>query len=89
MEDNTRYTYDKTLESGTKVCLTMIDMCDIKMFYDAACTAEYLIDTGRVLDKDEALNLGYEVRRQMDKYGYDEEFAIKEVFAIKEGIREE
>lgn len=60
------------------VTLSMSDMCQINEYYEAACTAEYLIDNYEVTEE-EAMNLGYDVRRLMKKYGYDEEEAIKEV----------
>ena len=61
------------------VTLTEWDMYDIKKYYEAACTAEYIMENHDITDEDKALKLGYEVRRLMDKYGYYEEEAINEV----------
>ena len=54
------------------------DMYEIKEYYEAHCTAEYIADNYDVTDE-EAVKLGYEVRRLMDKYGSTEEEAIYEV----------
>lgn len=57
--------------------LTMSEMADIHQFYEAACTAEYLMENYEcVKSEEEALILGYEVRRTMDKYGLSEIEAI-------------
>lgn len=61
------------------ITLSMSDMCQIDAYYEAACTAEYLMDNYNITDEDEAMQLGYDVRRLMNKYGYDEEEAIDEV----------
>ena len=60
------------------VTLTMADMCEVDEYYKAACTAEHLVDEYGV-SPDDALKLGYEVRRIMDKYGFSEDDAISEV----------
>ena len=81
------------------ITLNVNDLMELHHYYEAACTAEYLMENyvyeiGPWLreninaelnlsacksDEDIALALGYEVRRLMDKYGYDEEEAINEV----------
>lgn len=61
------------------VTLDVHDLINIHEFYEASCTAEYLVDNYNITDENEALYLGYEVRRIMDKYDYDEETAIAEV----------
>ena len=61
------------------ITLSMSDMVQINEYYEAACTAEYLMDNYDITDKDEAIDLGYDVRRLMDKYGYDEQEAIYKV----------
>lgn len=66
------------------VTLNDCDMYEIKEFYEAYCTAEYIIDNYDVTEE-EAVKLGYEVRRLMNRYGYDEETAIDEVL-IKEDV---
>lgn len=60
------------------ITLNEYEMYDIKKFYEAHCTAEYILDNYKVTEE-EAIELGYEVRRIMDKYGYEEEEAIYEV----------
>ena len=60
------------------ITLNEYDMYDIKKYYEAACTAEYLIDNYNITEE-EAMRLGEEVRRLMDKYGGTEEDAIYDV----------
>lgn len=66
------------------VVLDEYDMQRIKEHYERCCTAEYLVENFD-LDEELALRLAGEVRRLMNKYNYDEEEAIREVFG-KEGI---
>ena len=61
------------------VTLDDFDLMECHKYYEAACTAEYLMENYNITDEDEAMNLGYEVRRLMNKYDYDEETAIDEV----------
>ena len=63
------------------VTLTMSDMAQVDQYYEAACTAEYLIENYPELygTLEKALSAGYEVRRRMQKYGFDESDAIFEV----------
>lgn len=64
------------------ITLSVSDLIDIDRYYEAACTAEYLLDNyEQVTTEEQAMELGYEVRRKMDKYGYSEEDAIDEVLA--------
>lgn len=60
------------------VVLNEHDIKDIHSYYEAACTAEYIRET-HDMDEERALELGYEVRRLMNKYDYDEGKAISEV----------
>ena len=60
------------------ITLNEYDMYDIKKYYEAHCVAEYIADNYDVTEE-EAVKLGYEVRRLMDKYGSEEEDAIYEV----------
>jgi hypothetical protein len=60
------------------ITLNEYDMYDIKKYYEAHCTAEYIADNYDVTEE-EAIVLGYQVRRLMDKYGSTEEDAIYEV----------
>lgn len=60
--------------------LDMMEMSRISSFYEAACTAEYLMDNYDIENKNEALEKGYRVREIMSDYGMSEEEAITEVF---------
>lgn len=68
------------------ITLDVGDLMDIHNYYGAACTAEYLMDNYGIEDEEDAMYLGYEVRRLMDKYDYDEETAIDEVLAREERL---
>lgn len=61
------------------VTLDVDDLMKINAYYEAACTAEYLMDNYNIANEDKALELGYIVREYMDKYGYDEMEAIYEM----------
>lgn len=61
------------------VTLDVHDLMELHEYYEAACTAEYLMENYNISDENTAIHLGYEVRRLMGKYGYDEEEAINEV----------
>lgn len=61
------------------ITLDVHELMEIHEYYEAACTAEYLMDNYSIANENKALKLGYDVRRLMDKYGYDEEEAINEV----------
>ena len=64
------------------ITLSVSDLIDINRYYEAACTAEYLLENyEQVTSEEQAMELGYEVRRKMDKYGYSEEDAIDMVLA--------
>ena len=60
------------------VTLDMCDMDKIHRQYEIYCTAEYLMEN-YVLEEKQALQSASDVRRLMDKYGYDEDEAIVEV----------
>lgn len=66
------------------VKLDVIDLIKVHEYYGAACTAEYLMDNYDIENEDEALQLGYDIRRLMDKYEYNEAEAIDEVLAKRE-----
>ena len=61
------------------------DLYKLHLFYEASCTAEWAMENYPGLSGEDAMKLGYEARRQMDKYGYEEEEAIEEA-AKTEGI---
>ena len=65
------------------VTLNEYDMYDIKKYYEAHCTAEYVADNYDVTEE-EAIKIGYQVRRLMDKYYSTEEDAIYEVMKERE-----
>ncbi len=60
------------------ITLDVHDMYNICEYYEAYCTAEYIEDNYDV-SEDEAIQLGYEVRRRMKKYGGEEEDVINDV----------
>ena len=57
--------------------LTMSEMQKIHEHYEAACTAEYVMENYDITSESDALCIGYNVRHMMDKYGYSEDEAIK------------
>ena len=61
------------------ITLDEFDMQRIKEYYEVACTAEYIMDNYDIINQDEAMKLGYDVRKFMDKYGCDEIEAIEQV----------
>ena len=65
------YTIDgKTLQES--------ELRPISRYYEAACTAEFVMDTfPSVTDEKKAMQIGYTVRELMDKYYYSEGDAIR------------
>ena len=61
------------------ITLNVSDLMELHSYYEAACTAEYLMDNYNISDENDAMRLGYEVRELMDEYGYDEIEAIDAV----------
>jgi hypothetical protein len=61
------------------VTLNEFEMYDIKEFYEAHCSAEFIFENYDVT-AEQAIKLGYEVRRLMNKYGGCEEDAIPTAF---------
>lgn len=60
---------------------TTLDMCEMQQVhenYEIFCTAEYLLENYD-LTEEQALRYAAEVRRLMNKYGYNEDEAIDEV----------
>ena len=81
-----------TLKDGT-VIEDLYELYRINSYYEAACTGEYVQDEYiPSLSDEEALSIGYEVRRRMHKadwYGGEaEETFIKEVLE-EEGLLNE
>lgn len=57
-----------------------LDMCDMQRVheqYEIYCTAEYLMDNYH-FEEEKALKVASDVRRLMNKYGYEEDGAIHE-----------
>lgn len=65
------------------VTLNSFDMVQIREYFAAACTAEYVQDNFHDynLSDEESLKIGYKVRELMDDYGYDEDDAIDTVIS--------
>ena len=61
--------------------LDVEDMIRIHNYYEAACTAEYVMYNYGINSDEEALKIGYNVRGLMDKYGYTENEALDEFMA--------
>ena len=62
------------------ITLNQSEIAEIDKYYEAACTANYVLDNyPEVRTEGLAMEIGYEVRRKMNKYGYDEAEAIEEV----------
>ena len=70
------------------ITLNKSEIADIDVYYEAACTAEYIIENYG-LDEEKAMQAGYDVRRLMRKYDYTEEDAIREVLAEMENDEED
>ena len=68
------------------ITLDVGDLINIHAYYEAACTAEFVMDNYKVSDEVQALQIGYDVRKLMDKYDYSELEAIDKVM---EEINEE
>jgi hypothetical protein len=68
------------------ITLNVNDLMELHHYYEAACTAEYLMENYDIIDENEAMRLGYKVRRFMDKFGGDEEYAIDEVLRMEDLI---
>lgn len=62
---------------GIEIELTLDSASQIHQWYEAACTAGYLMEEYDI-SEDEAMELGYEVREKMNKYDLDELDAIEE-----------
>ena len=58
------------------ITLDVDDLMKVHEYYEAACTAEYLMDNCGIDNEEDALQLGYDVRWLMYKYDLDEETAI-------------
>ena len=60
------------------ITLDVYDLIKIHEYYEAACTAEYLMDNYG-LTEEQAMELGAKVRRYMDKNNVTEDIAIEEI----------
>ena len=63
--------------AGVEVELDDIDMCKVHQHYEEQCTADYLRENNEDWSEDKVQEIAIETRRQMFKYGYDEEEAIE------------
>ena len=61
------------------ITLDVCDLVQIHAYYEAACTAEFVMDNYEISDENKALQIGYNVRRLMDDYDYDELEAIDRI----------
>ncbi len=80
---NNKELFKVEVESGE---LSITDLVDIKNYYEACCTAEYLMDNYDIESEEKAIELGYRVRERMDDarsndYGMEEAEAIYEVMS--------
>lgn len=62
------------------VTLDVHDLINIHEYYEAACTAEYLMDNYD-LTEEKAMELGARVRRYMNKNNVTEDIAIEEIMS--------
>ena len=61
---------------GVEIELDAFDMSIIHQHYEEQCTADYLRENYEDWSEEKVQDIAIETRRQMDKYGYDEEEAI-------------
>ena len=61
------------------ITLDVWDLINIHRYYEAACTAEFVMENYEVSDEDQALQIGYDVRRLMDRYDCSELEAIDKI----------
>lgn len=63
------------------IVLNEVDLAKIHEFYEASCSAECIRDnTEEELSNDLAMEMGYAVRQEMQKYDLDENYAMNNVF---------
>ena len=62
------------------VTLDVYDLIKIHEYYEAACTAEYLMDNYG-LTEEQAMELGARIRRYMDRNNVTEDIAIEEIMS--------
>lgn len=58
------------------ITLDVNELSRLHEYYEAACTAEFIMENYKIKDEDKAMEIGYEVRRQMFKYDLMEDEAI-------------
>lgn len=73
--------FDKNLMGGHSIPV----LIDIIRYYEACCTAEFILDNWEGICEDAALKIGYEVRERMNKEevcsGDDENRIIGQIIA--------
>ena len=67
-----------TMKNGI-IELDEMEMQTIHDYYEIQCTADYIRENYGELSEEEIQKIATEVRRQMYKYGFDENEAIREV----------
>ena len=67
-----------TMKNGI-IELDEMEMHTIHKYYEIQCTADYVRENHEELSEEVIQKIATEVRRQMDKYGFDENEAIIEV----------
>lgn len=72
-----------TMKNGI-IELDEMEMHTIHKYYEIQCTADYIRENHEELSEEVIQKMATEVRRQMDKYGYDENEAIMEVISEME-----
>ena len=68
------------------VTLNEWDMLDVKRYYEAACTANRILDMEYNISDDAALQLGYQVRLLMAERGSSESDAIDEIMNTRKDL---
>ena len=69
------------------IVLDTSDLTKIHEFYEASCSAECIRDnTDEKLSDDLVMVMGYAVRKEMQKYDLDENYAMHNVF-LKYGFK--
>lgn len=65
------------ISSGQEVLLSEDDMLMIHQHFELQCTADYLRENNPDWPEEKVQMIASETRRQIDKYGLDEEDAIE------------
>ena len=74
-----------TMKNGI-IELDEMEMQTIHDYYKIQCTADYIRENHEELSEEEIQKIATETRRQMNKYGFDENEAIREVMTEMETV---